>query len=442
VTAIGPLGQWLLTASLLLVHLCVQAQPTRVDSRVQLQMTDSLVDKQATATATGIVGQVSSVTAATHKTRPTSAANGSGPSLYLTSGLKFDDNVLRRDRHKERDVIVIMRPAIYFDGRLGRHSVRAGYEADIERYLGVSSLNQLNQKLLLNSDLDLGRRLQASLESALEYGTDEPGDLDSRPRIRGRPDRWREHSAAGEITLGRRIAQAQIGLRLSIRGLRNLNNNQQDRDLDERTLTLSGRYNLGAKYAVVTTFSGAWIDYLDPRSDFDSREYSALVGLEWEATAKTSGTIKFGLRHRDFYAHGQPGSDGFIWDARVHWAPKTYSRLTAYSARNVSEGGFIGGISDAVTISDTLGLIWHHGLSERMTFEAEVERTLARADGRNGDDEFMLYGAELRYRLNRSVEVFADWEFRSRSSRTSPANYEAGTVFIGLEARLENAFGH
>jgi len=440
VRAIRPFGQWLLTASLLLAHLCAQAQPSRVDTRVQLQMTDVPVGGQAAATNNA--GQLSPAAASARNTRPTTASKGSGPSLYLTSGLKFDDNVLRRNRHEERDVIVVMRPAIYFDGRLGRHSVRAGYEADIERYLSISALNMFNQKLLVDGDLDLGRRLQASLGSALEYGTDRPGDLDTRPRIRGRPDRWREHSAAAEITLGRRIAQAQVGFRSSIRGLRYLNNNQHDRDFDERRLKLFGRYNLGVKYAVVTTLSGAWVDYLDPRSDFDSREYRGLAGLEWEATAKTSGTIMFGLRHRDFYAHDRSSNDGFIWDARAHWSPKTYSRLTAYSARNVSEGGFIGGVSDAVTISDTLGLIWRHGLSERMTFEAQVERTLARADGRDDDDEFMLYGAELRYQLNRSVDVFADWEFRSRSSRTSPANYEATSVFIGIDVRLDQAFGH
>ena len=281
--------------------------------------------------------------------------------------------------------------------------------------------------------------MKSRIESSLQFGTDRAGDIGTRPTAGDEPDRWRAHRLGGEMILGRRIAPAQIGAGYESSGFRYLNNNQQVRNFDQRDRRLSGRYNLGAKYAVLSNLSVAWIDYADPGSTLDAREYSGLIGVEWEATAKTSGSIMIGLRHRDFESPARPSNGGFTWDARLTWAPKTYSQFTVYSSRSVSEGGFsTTGGGSSVTITDTSGLRWRHGLSERTTFEASVERSLSDTGG--ADDEYMSYGAGLRYRLNRWVAVFGDWNYHSRGSPVSGSDFEVGSVFLGLDVSLEHSF--
>ncbi|MFT5448858.1 MAG: hypothetical protein ACI9DC_004043 [Gammaproteobacteria bacterium] len=441
----------LMALPLLLAHAVSNAQTNRVDTGLQLRMADSLAGDSTSGkrrntqipNASGAAVAANKVTSGIAASPPRS---GKGPgkgspfrglSLRLTSGLRFDDNVLSSNRGEQRDVIVVTRPAIYLDARFGRHDLRLGYEADMERYLGVSSQNKLHHNFLASGDLDLSRRLKSRLESGLKFGTDAVGDIGSRDATGGVPDRWRSHRLAGEVTLGRRIARAQIGVGVELSGFRYLNNNQQPRDYDRRDLRVTGRYNLGPKYALISKLFAARLDYTDQASTLDSREYSALFGIEWEATAKTSGAVSIGVRHRDFDAASRPSNGGFAWDARVTWAPKTYSQFTLYSSRQVSEGGFGGG--GAVTITDISGLRWRHGLSERTTFEANVERSLSGSSG--PDDEYMSYGAGLRYRLNRWVDVFGDWSYRSRSSPVPGSGYDTGGVFLGVDVSLDHALG-
>ena len=69
-----------------------------------------------------------------------------------------------------------------------------------------------------------------------------------------------------------------------------------------------------------------------------------------------------------------------------------------------------------------------------------MERSLSGADDGGEDDERRSYGAGLRYRLNRWVEVFGNWNFRSNSSPTAGSDFEATQFFIGIETRLDHAF--
>jgi hypothetical protein len=427
---------WLLAAMFLSACGLAAAQSARVETGLQLRMTDSFSDArkgQVDSRAQGI-STTDAATRTTDSSTDTLAPRFRGLTLALTSGLRFTDNAFNTNRLEQREVIMVMSPSIFLDGHVGRHDVQLGYEADIERYPRFPRENQLNHDFTANADLDISRRLQSRIETGLQFGTDKRGELDTRPDIFDEPDRWREHHASGQITLGRRIAQAQIGLEYGVRGTRYLNNNQSARDFDERDLLVTGRYNLGSRYSIVTDLSGAWIDYLDPLSDLDAREYVALVGVEWEATAKTSGSVKMGYRHRNFHSAQRPSLDGFTWDASINWEPKTYSRVSAYSSRSVSEGSFNGTDQSGLSTTDTTGVMWRHGLTERLTFEARAERAVSSFDG-GGEDEFMNYAAGMRYRMNRWIDLFGDWDFRSRSSNVERVDYETSSVFIGLDAR-------
>jgi hypothetical protein len=65
------------------------------------------------------------------------------------------------------------------------------------------------------------------------------------------------------------------------------------------------------------------IDYklVNPNSGEELRYYA---GVTWEATAATTGTLKFGRLRRSFN-DGTPSETGNSWEGYVTWAPRTYS---------------------------------------------------------------------------------------------------------------------
>jgi len=430
-------ARWRLVA-LALLATGTAAQPGRVDTGVQLRMSERLGEAGPKARTPAPAAAVATTDAAP-AAEDGPALPFRGLTLLLASGLRFDDNIFRTSRDEQRDVVITLEPAVHLSGRLGRHDLRLGYRGDIERFQRTPRENRFDHELSAGADLDLERRLKARFGSSLAFGTDPRGELDSRPFAGQEPDRWRRHSAEAGITLGRRIARAQIAARFRVQGTRYLNNAQQVRDLDQRALELEGRYNLGPRLSLLAELSGSWVDYLDPASTLDSREFVARAGVAWEATAKTRGEVRVGRLHRDFHLLGRPSVDGASWEARVIWAPKSYSQLTAYTSREVTDSGFDPGGAAGVATLDVLGLRWRHGFTERLTFDAGAERAVSSFVA-GGEDEFIHYDAALRYRLGPRVELLARWDFLSRSSQTGPG-FEARSVFLGLETSFEHRPG-
>ncbi len=413
-----------------------QQLPRQNTSGVNLRMSESLGDVDRSSKT-----RPQAEKASTAITSGSGSGKNSGPrgvSLELTSGIRFDDNVFRSTFNEKLDVIVEAEPKFYVDGRLGKHSFRLGYEGKVGRYQQYRDESYFDNKILGSVKFNLERRLKASLKTSLEYGHDSRGDLSTRSDTSTAVDRWYQHKLSGEVILGRRIARAQIGLGYHISGIRYMNNEQGLRDFDDRTLRLFGRYNLNPRLALLADISGTWSDYLDPISTQSAREYIGLVGIAWEATVKTSGEIKFGTRHRDFHSEGFPSTTGLTWDAKVYWNPKSYSKVTMYTSRDVNASALQG--AGGLTSTDTFGLKWRHSLTQNLRFNAGVEGAQA---GISESSTARLFDLEagINYRMNRWIDLRADWKYSSSSTSDGLSDYEAHSVFFGLDARLNRRIG-
>ncbi len=96
--------------------------------------------------------------------------------------------------------------------------------------------------------------------------------------------------------------------------------------------------------------------------------------------------------------------------------------------------------SGGLTSTDTYGLNWRHGLTRNLRFVTGVQ--IARAEiSDNLTDRLFDVEAGFRYRINRWVDLKADWKFSSLSSTFGFADYEANSVFIGLATRLSRRIG-
>ncbi len=401
--------------------------------KVNLRMSDSLDSaKQGTREQSQPQSQKTK-TIVTGGKRYTRGSGAKGVTLELSAGLLSDDNVFRTTSNEKRDVIMELKPKFYVDGRLGKHRFRLGYEGEAGRYQGFSGENYFDNKILSAIKFDLDRRLKANINTSLEYGHDQRGDVASRTTISPNPDRWHKHELGGDIVLGRRIAKAQIGLGYNLSGIRYMNNDQEARDFDDRNLRLFGRYNLTPKYALLGDVSETWSDYLDPSSNQSSKEYTGLIGVAWEATAKTSGEVKIGIRHRDFYTQGIPSTTGFAWDAKILWSPKSYSKVTAYTSRRVSPSARQG--STGLTSTDTYGLKWSHKLTKNLRFNSGLRHSQV-AISESLKNRLLNFDAGFRYRMNRWIDFKANWNYSSLSASDGLTDYQANGVFIGFDAKL------
>jgi hypothetical protein len=438
----------LLAGSLLLATATLIAQQTGpAQGGLRLRMSDDLLADSplratpggpAVAAGTGVAAKAPDVTAGdVDPAGP--GAHLRGITLRLTSGVRMEGNALRSRYDERRDAVFVAEPKVLLDGGLGRHPFSFSYASTLERYLRLGDESGIGHEFLGQWRWNATRRFRMVFDGGLEYGKDERGELESRTVSTRESDSWREHSYGIGALYGRRIAKAELGAFYELSGIRYTNNDQVARDVDTRTLRLTGRYNHSPRLAYLAELSGAWTDYLSPLSTLDNRQYRTLFGIAWQATAKTSGEILVG-RNRVFF-HDPTVGDGssFTWRAKVNWAPRTYSKFTAYTSQETTESAITDAGTSATANTDTLGLRWRYGITPRLDFETGFERS--RSEFVTGEVvRFFDWDAGVRYDLNRFVDMIARWDFGSRSSGPHTSDFDNHTVFVGFDARLDHRF--
>jgi hypothetical protein len=347
--------------------------------------------------------------------------------LKLTLGYRHDNNLFASASAPVSDFVRSLAPGATWTGAAGKHRYRLGYQGQWANHARFHSEDHQDHAFDGTVALDLHRKFKVEIDTGIEFGTDARGGLTSRQVTFGERDKWRRHHLGASAQLGRRIATAQLIASARNSGIRYRNNRQSSRDTDTLDLGLEGRWNFSPRLSAIAAGGVAANDYQDPATPLDSREYEALIGVEWEATAKTSGRVLVGSLWKDFDDPSRRGFHGRNWEAEVNWEPRSYSKLTAYASRDATESAF-GGTGTAIL--DTYGLKWRHALSNRWVLNAGFEFSTSDLDGGNSEDQF-LSSFGFSYSITRWLDFGVNYESIRR--RSNPGNRDFGDQSLGIE---------
>jgi len=369
-----------------------------------------------------------------------SSGRGGGPlrgiTLRLSTGVGYDDNVFRMTNNTRSDTFWLVRPAAYFDFAAGKHGFRLGYEGEYARYTEHSTEDFNDHRLFATAGFDLTRKLDLNLGLQGYYGHDPRGSLGSRLIVPGDLDRWFEYRASADLVIGRAITRAQIIPSIEFSGVRYLNNNQSIRDFDRQDVRLRGSWRFNPRFYGIAEGGLANINHLDSRNTLDRTETDFLVGFGWQATAKTSGEALFGILYRDYSNAVNADNSSPTWDIRVHWAPKTYSKFTAYTRRSSRENaGDVGNF-----LADSYGLRWTHGFTRRISLVTSIDYTAADFNT-SREDEYLTFDLGLTYQFTRWLGAGVSYQYLNRRSTLPGIDYDDQRylleVTVGMDRVLD-----
>jgi hypothetical protein len=357
-----------------------------------------------------------------------------GITLRLSAGMGYDDNVFRTESNTDDDFFWTVRPSIHFIGGFGRHGFRLGYDGVFVNYLEFTNEDYYDHRLFADANLDLTRKLDLNLNGALNWGHDPLGAIGTCILCSSTPDTWRSYRAGADLVIGRAISRAQLTPQIEFSGIRYTNNAQSIRDFDQQEYGLRGRLRLTPRISGIAEGSYAIVNHLDPNNELDRTVTTLLGGIEWEATAKTSGEILIGTLIQNFDSPTQVNSSNFNWDVRVFWDPKPYSKLTLFTSRRFQEDAS-GGVGSF--LADTFGVGWRHGFTERLVMSTDVDYTVAKyTTGRR--DDYSTFGIEFTHTLNRWLDVSAQYRYLNRRSNIPGINYDDNTIMLKLTTGLNH----
>jgi hypothetical protein len=171
-------------------------------------------------------------------------------------------------------------------------------------------------------------------------------------------------------------------------------------------------------------------DPTDPAGSFTSDEMNYLLGVEWDATAKTSGHVKLGLYDREYDSGARQDDDGFTWEVGVTWLPRTYSAVDLKTRRFTQETN---GLGNAIN-TEEYSLGWNHNWNQRAATNLRVLYYNQDYQGASREDDNYAAEARYDYEYRRWLDLGAGYRYEDRDSDNDSFSYSANIVFI--EARL------
>ena len=354
------------------------------------------------------------------------------PGIDLAIG--HDDNLFLQPTAPKSSRFTVVSPYVRAEARPGPHKFDIGLRIDDGRYHSSAADNYTDYSLLGNGDIVFSGRAGLKLRAEHRHGHDARGSTDRA--ISGEPDEYDNTGIDGVFRYGAPGARGRIEIDAGAFARRYTNNRLTTEAADRDTGQLGGTFfwRVMPRTELLAQVGFRDIDYQLAASTLDSTESRYLVGVKWEATAKTTGIAKIGRLKKDFDSPLRQDFSGSSWDVGVRWSPLTYSVFDLNTSKQTDEST---GFGDAI-VTKLYGLTWSHAWTSRLRTQAlanyRTETFSGAAVGR--EDDTTSWGLRVGYDFRRWLRFGAEYTHFDRDSNTAGFDYKRNLLLFTVGATL------
>ncbi|MBT8422083.1 MAG: outer membrane beta-barrel protein, partial [Gammaproteobacteria bacterium] len=343
--------------------------------------------------------------------------------------------------------IAIVTPLILFSTAPTQRRYVLLYAGEYGSFTEDSADNYDDHLLSGAALLQFGSRGQLDVIAMAEKGHRRRGTYQtsglnpSSPFWPSEPDTFDRYDWAGQFHYGAEGNRGRLRFGLGGTQFESTNNRERTRFLDYDTQFVSTGLSLlfHQRTAVVLDAWFTDVRYEEVPPDGakrDSEDWRFLLGLSWEATAKTEGSVRLGMERRHFDDPARASASNPSWEVDVRWSPRDYSHFHFLAWRR-NEETFAGG--DFIDTS-VYRVAWTHEWRPGWGSIISWDQTDADFVGSARDQESTVYYLGMRYSQGRLLTWDVGFARRNRDSSLSPLVYDANMFTIGLnigaDARL------
>ena len=366
-----------------------------------------------------------------------------GFSLESSLGIEAlnDSNIFQSATDVQSSQIWTLAPRLLLRFEPARSRLEFRYKGDYGWYDKSSHDDYADHALQAGAYLRMGERsgldLVASYDEAHENrGTGLSLGLDpASGAFPQDPDRYTTGQFLGRYTYGVSHTRAFVSLEASTERFAYQNNLAFTRpfDRDESYGQATFGVRVRPKTSVELSVQALDITYDHPRAsglNLDSREYRYLLGVVWEATGATTGSVRVGGVTKKFDDPALPDYSAPNWEVAIRWSPRTYSHFTLSTRRYLAEPVDLSG--DA-TDSAVYSLSWTHGWSSRLESKLALSRLYWTYRFVTGErkDRSPLYSLALTYKMRWWLRWEAGLDLNARDSPLASYNYKENIARLG-----------
>lgn len=392
------------------------------------------------------LGAVSSVTPALADDNAAAIRLGKGvnfvPSLLME--MQHDDNVIRSETNEIESWVTVIEPTLALVAEDGPHAYNLLYKLTHAEYTSSKEDSYTDHLVDGSAEWELNSHNRFSLFGGFLDGHEPRGTGFSQGSgtVLDEPDTFQETSGRAFYSLGAETSKGRLDLEGGI-NTRDYDSRLdtfgddvtrvRDRDTTHGTVTFA--FKVGPKTELLAEVVHRDIEYdvvALGAATLDSDETDYLLGLTWEGSAKTTGTIKVGHREKDFEAGSREDFSGPRWEAGVRWEPLTYSAFDLNTARFSDETNGTGDFID----TENYELAWHHKWLSRLTSTLSYSFVDRVYEGSVREDEQTIASLKLNYQARRWLSLSTGVLLDDIDSNITGFNYDRTVFTVGFQASL------
>lgn len=350
-------------------------------------------------------------------------------------GFGYNDNVTNSANNTVSSTLWRITPVIDANIQSSGQTFGLRYRGDFLAYTGASNQDINSNTIAAYGNNTFTERADARWEAGFTSSADAVNINDAA--VAATPNKWQDTYARGTFGYGARDAQGRLEGDLSAVRRDYTNNDTFTYFLDNDRYGINGRFlwRVAPKTRVL-----AEVQYVDIVYDTvqvgsttqDSNEYRYLVGVTWDATAKTTGIVKLGYQDKKYKSDARQDFSGFSWAAQMRWLPLTYSSIDLITSRLPIEST---GVGDGI-LSSVYGVSWNHQWTGSMDTAVRYVLTNNDYQGVSRTDDLNTFGLTVGYRVTPKVKVAFDYSFTNRNSTDSTSDYDSNVYMLKANLAL------
>lgn len=358
--------------------------------------------------------------------------------LLLNAALiaEHDDNVLRKV-NPTADNAIKLAPELQYLTHFGKHLFAINYDGEYALYNDNDKLNYDDHNISISARLDHSLKINSEFKLSYKDEIEEPGTNNSTSLLITQFNQTNKTQALAKFYYGTKQSIGQLVLRLDHNEYRYTNNLQSYRDVDRNRITGTFFYRIAPKTRLLFQASIGDYDYIIKSQfpDQSSKETFYLAGVEWDITAKTSGTFKLGYQGKNFKQDVYNDITGLSYMLDMTWKPNTYSKIKIGASRMTQESSQL--LTSAfVTNSYTVDA--EHEITPRTKLKAaytydndDIVTIRSRTDKRHN----IVLGVD--HSLLTWLNISLDYRFIERRSDFKIYEYKANVIALSLTTKFK-----
>jgi hypothetical protein len=360
--------------------------------------------------------------------------------LLLNTSLTMtnDSNITRTETSGETsDKSAIFSPQVQYLSNIDQHQFKFDYQGDFAVYNDNSQYNYTNHDLKFAALFDNSVRVDSEFTLGYQNKAEEPGASNAATSLNNEFNQLTSKFLLGKLYYGTPASSGQFIFDLAHNQQRYTNNEQRFRDTDQSKFTSTFFYRMAPKTRLLLEASITNNDYLvvTEFADQSSSDTLYLAGLEWEATATTSGTFKLGYQSKSYDDVRLKDLSGLSYSLDMSWQLSTFSNLTVGATRLTNE-------SAQQNIGGSINTLYSFGLEQDFTSLTSINVIYEQdksdfSSAQNRTDKRKRFEVGLVHSLQTWLDISLGYRYLTRDSDDALFDFSLNMIELSITTNFQ-----